>query len=374
MAIGLFVLLTILTAVSLLNQTQEAVIHPRLASFSNQPDGARALWLWLDEIGYRVGDQVGSEYEIPVTAKLVLLLEPSTLIQDDEWQKIDAWVKRGNTLLFVGSETPSFLGMQHFNVTIRYATVQTATLQLPLLDSPPITETFAAQTIGYLQTNRSDIAVHVSDGERPLVISFRHGLGRVILSTLAYSFTNQGLNEPHNAQLALNLVNAAPLGQLVWFDEWHHGVRPEAAGIGGGPGEWLRNTPTGQSLLYVFVVIFLALVLRGRLFGRPVPLAEDTARRAPVEYITAVANLGRRAGHKTAVLQDYHFRLKRDLGRRYRLNPTLPDEQFIQQLTQLNPNLDTAALRNLLHRLSQSTINEATLVHLAAEVADWLKK
>jgi len=103
-----------------------------------------------------------------------------------------------------------------------------------------------------------------------------------------------------------------------------------------------------------------------------VPLQQDTSRRAPLEYITALANLSRRAGHRTAVMQDYHHRLKKRVGHRYRLDPTLTDEEFLTQLADYHPNLDLAALRSLLQRLSAANISESDMVQLAAEVAEWL--
>jgi hypothetical protein len=97
------------------------------------------------------------------------------------------------------------------------------------------------------------------------------------------------------------------------------------------------------------------------------------ARRAPLEYITAIANLSRRAGHRRAVLDDFRHRLKRGLGQRYRLDPTLPDDQYLRHLAGLNPNLDVAALGSLLDRLRRPQVSEGELVALSADVADWLE-
>ena len=132
---------------------------------------------------------------------------------------------------------------------------------------------------------------------------------------------------------------------------------------------WLQRTPAGRAILFVAAVIFIGLVLRGRAFGRPVPLAKDISRRAPLEYISGIANLSRRAGHRTAVLQDYRDRLKRELGHRYRLNPTLPDVEFVARLAEYNPNLDATALLKLLQRLSQPNVSESEMIELAAEAA-----
>ncbi|MCB8976692.1 MAG: hypothetical protein H6657_04635 [Ardenticatenaceae bacterium] len=77
--------------------------------------------------------------------------------------------------------------------------------------------------------------------------------------------------------------------------------------------------------------------------------------------------MSRRAGHRTAVLQHYHDRLKRDLGARYRLNPSLPDEEFINQLASYQPNLDTDALRQTLRQLSQTNVSENEMVQIVRE-------
>ena len=231
--------------------------------------------------------------------------------------------------------------------------------------------------------------------EGPVALTFAQGHGRVIVSAAPFAFTNAGLKLAGNPALALNLATVDGLSAgvannngnksngafgagaagVVWFDEWHHGARPgnEAAGIVG-PDQWLRGTPAGQALLFVAAVLFLALLLRGARFGRPVPLPRDTARRAPLEYITAMANLHRRAGQRRAALRHYHDQIKRRLGRRYRLDPSLRDPEYVARLAELRPGLDAAALRGLLLALSQPAVSEETLVRLAGQAADWMKE
>jgi len=111
-----------------------------------------------------------------------------------------------------------------------------------------------------------------------------------------------------------------------------------------GPADWLRKTPTGRALFYTAALVFLAMVLRGSNFGRPVRLPQETHRRGTLEYITAIANLTRRAGHRSSVLHHYHNQLKRKIGRRYRLDPTVPDEQYVEMLAHLNTHLDSGPI------------------------------
>jgi hypothetical protein len=121
-------------------------------------------------------------------------------------------------------------------------------------------------------------------------------------------------------------------------------------------------------------VVFIALLLRGRSFGRYVPLPSEIKRRGPLEHVTAIANLNRKARHRREVLAQYHQRVKRQLGKRYRLDPSLPDAEYVRLLAEHNSAIEKEKLLDLLKRLSKSKITEAELVKLAAEASEWMKE
>ncbi len=373
LAIGLVAALALITVLAAAQQTQKAALPP-LSSASTNPDGARALALWLDDLGYAVRDDADNFFRIPQDAHLLLMLEPS-IVADDEWGTIDKWVREGGTLVVAGDGFGTALATRHYTFTLDYLDnpIPVLIAQTPLFASPPLTGAANAQVQAYFETPRRDFVTHLAVGSRPVLVSFDLGQGRVILSAAPYAFSNAGLKASGNPALVLNVISAARSSGAVWFDEWHHGVRPVQVQVVG-PEDWLRYTPAGRSLLYVALIIFLALLLRGRRFGRPVPLPTEVTRRAPLEYITAIANLGRRAGHRRAVLRQYHHRLKRQLGQRYRLDPTLRDPEYAARLAEYNPGLEAEALRGLLTRLQKPNVSENEMVQLAAEVAAWTKE
>jgi hypothetical protein len=374
LGIGLFIVLLFITFIAVAGQTAEETAPP-LASYSAQPDGAKALRLWLAEIGYEVSVETLTFFQPPPGTSLIFILEPLLPVVPEEWQELDRWVEDGGTLVLVGDRGNAFGLAGHYDFSLRFATAQSPTLttQAPLWVSPPIANPAEVRPRAYLQTDRDDFVTYMAIPEGPVLVSFAQGAGQVILSSIPFPFTNKGLKEVGNPSLILNIVAMAGQSGTIWFDEWHHGIQKGAAEIVG-PGNWLRYTPAGRSLLYVALVIFMAIILQGRRFGRPVPLARNSVRRAPLEHITAIANLSRRAGHRQAVLAQYKHQLKRGLGQRYRLNPTLPDDEYVAQLGRLNPNLDTRSLRTLLDRLGRSQIGESEFVDLAAEVTTWLKE
>jgi hypothetical protein len=379
LAIGLVALLVIVTAGVALLTPREEEAPPPLASFSNAPEGARALKLWVEELGYSVYEASLRRYTIPATTQLVFLLEPTEFISDAEWNGLDEWVDEGGTLILAGEGLYANFAADHYEFSLNYTRTLTLTAQTPLLAAPVLTAPLAFQTSAYYTTARTDFLTLAATEAGPVIVTFPRGQGRVILSATPFLFCNAALKEPGNGELVLNLIGLAGGGNVrwAWFDEWHHGIRPETAGQAAqqwGPQAWLTRQPAGQAMLYIAAVLFVALFLRGRRFGRPVPLPHELHRRAPLEYITAIANLNRRAGLRAVVLSQYHHRLKRELGHRYRLDPALPDDEYVHALTKFNPNLDAAQLRALLAKLRKRSVSENELLQAAAEAAEWLKE
>jgi hypothetical protein len=373
LALGLITLLVLVTIAAAIQQTRSEQM-PALSSLSSGPDGGRALWLWLDELGYEVAQEVTSTFQPPTEAGLILLLEPLTEITPEEWRLLDTWVEGGGTLILAGESFGMREAVSHYEFQLGYLMTSVSGLapQTPLWVSPP-GGTADLQAQAYLVTDRQDYVTHIASADKPIILSFEQGQGRVILNAAPFPFSNAGLKKVGNPALILNIVSATKRPGLVWFDEWHHGLKTTETRVVG-PGDWLRYTPAGHALLYVALVIFGAILLAGRHFGRPVPLPQDMARRSPLEYITAIANLNRRARQRAAVLDQYRHWLKRKLGQRYRLDPTLPDEEYLAQLNRFNPRLDMASLQSLLARLRQKRVNETELVRLADETATWLEE
>jgi len=370
LALGLFLVLVLVTVASAARGSSAPTI-PYLST-SSQRDGTRALALWLSALGYRTLAEAGVTYKPPADADVILILQPILQISEGEWKQLDRWVEGGGTLVLAGDGLAALLGFDHYDFQLDLLTKPSDELrpQTPLMTSPAITLPAPLHSDVHLSSERSDFITHLAADGLPLLVSFDQGRGRVILAATAYPFSNQGLKDEANATLVLNIVAlSARKLDAVWLDDWHHGVH--ASGIIG-PEQWLRSTSFGHALLFLAGAIFVTLLLQGRAFGRPVPLPHEIRRRGPLEHVTAIANLNRKAGHRTALLQQYHSRLKRHLGRRYRLDPSLPDAEYVEQLVQYNPALDKSGLLDLLQRLSQDKAAESEMVKLTAEASAWI--
>jgi hypothetical protein len=351
---------------------------PALTTHSSAPDGARALALWLEALGYPVHRIEGASFRLDPggrdassrDARLLFVLSPQYSFNPSEVERVDNWVEAGGTLILATDRWFADPLLEHFDLDIGFLDdrVQEAEPAQPLLLDPPWTQA-RVQAEHYLVTARDDVVVHVTADGRPVLLSFAHGAGRVFVAATAFPFTNVGLRDKGNARLVHNLAVSAGVGAQVAFDEFHHGYQTARTLY-----TWLRSTAQGRSLIYAALVVFLYLLIGGRRFGRPLPLPRTTARRAPVEHIQALANLFRRGGERAAILHHYHDQLKRGLAYPYRLDPALDDADFVARLGAFRPDLDQAALSKLLGETSQKRVSEGELIRLAKEVDSWTKK
>lgn len=373
-ALLLLLLLVAVTSIATYWQLRQETDYPPLATASPDPQGARALLLWSEALEYETIVETPRAFAPPEQATLSLVLEPQVPgISDTEWQVLEEWVQGGGTLIVTGDGLGTAISMRHVDFDLLFEPdledeVVRADERI-LSGTPDVLANAQPQAI--LQTERTDHTVLLTANGDPVAVALHEGAGMVILTTLRYALSNEGLKQPGNPELALSLLSQARPPATIWFDEWHHGVRPADAGAGVGLGQWLRTAPAGQAILYTFGVTFVWLLLSGRRFGRPVPLKSSRARRAPAEHARALANLSRRAGHKEAVREYYRHRLKTQLGYRYGLSAAIPDEAYLERLESARPNLDSDRLSALLHELSREDLSDAQLLRLSQEVNQW---
>lgn len=367
--IGLMFLAVWLSA----QQDADDNVPPALTSYSNEANGARALALWLQALDYPVRRIEGLSFRPHHDACLLFVLSPQQGFAPGEIELLDAWVIKGGVLVLATDRRWTSL-LAHFELdvdSLSYQKIKEVEPAQPLLLDPPWTQA-QVQTRTYLSTTRDDVVVHLTAQDKPVLLSFEHGAGRVFAAATAYPFTNAGLRDAGNARLVHNLVAAACASSdrtQVVFDEFHHGYQTAHTLT-----TWLNTTTQGRSLIYAALVVFVYLLIGGRRFGRPLPPPQTTARRAPVEHIQAMANLFRRGRKRTAILNHYHDRLKRELAHSYRLDPTLADADFVIQLGTYHPDLDQAALLKLLQETSQGRVSEGELIRLTKEVDDWINQ
>lgn len=368
--IGILLLLVTVTVFAATQQKSEQT-YPVLSSLSSAPDGALALKLWMRELKYNVAEDVLANFAPPKNTSILFMLEPLMPTESD-MKSVDQWVENGGTLILIGEQYGMFSVVDHYEFFFDYLpdTTGRPAMTEPLLLSPSKLDLGNAHIHIALDSKRDDYVTLISYQGKPVLVSFEQGKGRVILGTITESFTNAGLKLAGNPELVLNILALARNKGTVWFDEWHHGLQNGAQILG--PTEFLRRTPVGRALLFITFAVFVVLFMQGRGFGRPIPLPQEIKRRGALEHVTGIANLSRRAAHRSAVMMQYHQQIKRKLGQRYRLDPAMNDEEYVNILSGYNPSLDKNGLLNLLKRLKRVNLSETEMVHLVGDATKWI--
>lgn len=373
--VGVLALLVIVTVVSAVLSREEEPLPP-LHSRSSLPDGSKALFDWLGSAGFSVDNRSGSEFVIPEGTDVVFILEPFAvpLIEQEEFARLDEFVSQGGVLIAAGMDVGSTRVFGHYGFKLMRQGSETSPVPFtPRLNAPDLSAAGQVESDFYLFRAAQDYLPLLAVKDGPYAVSKTREAGRVILVADGQLFSNQGLKQDGAPERLLNLLAPLKPGARVWVDEWHHGDR-QLVVERSGPQSWLLYQPVGQAFLWLLVLAFIALALSGRRFGQPVPLPKDLVRRAPLEYVDALAGLNRRAGHRAAILRAYHRQLKRGLGSRYRLDPNLSDEEYARRLAELRPDVDAGKLLALLNGLKQGRASEAEMVELAHQAAIWMLK
>jgi hypothetical protein len=339
----------------------------RPTTHSAEPAGTLALYDWLRATGYDARRLEYQEFALTEQDHALILLSPSEPVSRADATATLEWVARGGTLI-LADDTSAFgarnalLDELDVAVEVLSSTLtidQAAPLQ-PALDQPPV-GTAAVHAERVLVPARDDLAPLLGTPNALLVAGLRYGQGYVYLSATAHPFTNAGLEDQNNAALVLNMLRRVPAGGRVLFDEIHHGfVTPPSTESA------LLSTPWGWAGLYVAVVVGAYLALTGRRFGRPIPLAEERARRTSSEYVDSMADLFQRGGKREYILAHYRDAFKRRLARPYGLNARQEDEEFARDLGHAT-GADEGRVLGLLNRLRTAHRSEDDLLRAVAE-------
>ena len=205
--------------------TPEDEEGPRFPStYSAHSRGAKAVFLVLQESGYKVERWTASPASLPQpgTGTLLILAEPALAPEKDEHKAIDRYIYGGGRVLAVGKSAAALLPRD-----------DSQDLSAPQVDWNEISVALPSRITrgGAIKTNMaskwasSDAGdlVHYSSTDGAAVISYRYGAGEVIWWASATPLTNAGAQERGNLELLLNTIGDDK--PKIYWDEFFHGQR-----------------------------------------------------------------------------------------------------------------------------------------------------
>ena len=189
----------------------------------------------------------------------------------------------------------------------------------------------------------------------------RAGRGELLVLAAPDLLGNSALRSETNARLALSLVGANAGGGVA-FDEVHHGF-----GLARNHTlyDLLLEQAWGRTLVLAAGVVLLFLILRGRRFGRAVPIFVDRGRSLG-ELVTSQAALYRAGGKRAFVAEHLARQLRQEFAQEVGLPAGATDAEIDARARAVGR--DAGPALRVLNR-AQRTRSDRALLTLARDGA-----
>ena len=217
-----------------------------------------------------------------------------------------------------------------------------------------------------IQSNERYMANLYGVGNQAVVATFQDGDGRVFFSTSDYLFDENGLRHNANARLFYNLMSTLPSHTRIGLAETNYytkNISPNNTFI-----HFVFKTPWGLAAVYICLILFVFMTLRGKRFGEPLNIHTNN-RRLSTEYVHAMTILYQKGNTRKDILQHIREKFRADLASRWNINPNMETAAYIEQLTLRGFVDEDSELTNLLRDLEPvGNISETQLIEIAKRV------
>ena len=314
--------------------------QPELSSFSTEPNGGRALYLWMEALGGTVATVEGRPWKLPPTSSRLVVLAPDERFLRAELVDLERWVREGGTLILAeeGAVGPF---LRRFGLGL-HAQIERLDRAYPTSGAglDPAITAVQVDTHSWLDLRSAGAQPLLVDGDRVFAARLAYGSGTLLALAAPRALSNLALRREDNARFAFSLLQPAA-GVEIGFDELHHGFGARSQKQ---PVSLLTDHAWGQAGLLAGALLLVWLLLSGRRFGRPIPTIV-TRGRSLAEYVSSMAGLYRVGRKREFVAGHFRHQLRRDLARQLGLPGDASDEQLELRAAQRSAHLVTAVER-----------------------------
>jgi hypothetical protein len=298
---------------------------PVPSTYSANPGGARAAYLLLQELRYKVSRWERSPTELPTDegeAVLILAdpLEPPT---KEEIAALRDFVEAGGQVIFTGARIKSFFPEARLDEEFPTFEWKTYSANIPSNYTAGASR-IVLQTGSTWQTPDASQLPLYGDLQSPVVVSWRVGDGRILWWAAATPLTNSGISSEGNLNFFLNALNFPLASQKsavhIYWDEYFHGERTSLW-------SYVRKTPVTWGLIQILVLGLIILFTFSRRSG-PTVMPPVVSRLAPLEFVDTLGGLYERAGAEPAVVGFVYQRFRATLSRQLRISSSTGDTEL----------------------------------------------
>lgn len=310
---------------------------PAGSSYSAEPAGTKALYLWAEAAGAR------AERDLAVTPgaspDVIVVAEPELPFSPVEREVYAVIADSGGTVVIAGDTFPARSLARALDVTIEPTPIATTA------GVPGTGTILATQARARVRADSATPLLLAANGDW-LALSKPRQQGRVVVFATSFPLSNEGLRDPENARLVYRSVLAPAAGNGFAIDEVHHSHAAAVVEQAPGFDQVLFATAPGRAVVYAACLAFLYLLLAGRRLGPPLPYAAaDRASRTMFEHVETLASLYRRGRQLPFLRDQYLQRYGRQLRRALHVDsPTTADPAPARQQLQLQLDLQERGL------------------------------
>jgi Domain of unknown function (DUF4350) len=315
------IMLPLIIASALLTGSEQESQVP--STYSSDPGGAKAAYLLLQEQGLAVERWEQSPTLLPIDADrtVLVLASPFTAPSKEEKTALQLYLSRGGRILLTGS-TPSLFLPKARTEREWAPSPEGNDYQPQLLTRITHGGAIHMSPGSYWASTSTSYLVHYADHDRPIVVSYDAGSGRMIWWASAGPLTNRGIMAAGNLDLLLNSLGDSR-SRILW-DEYFHGSRQSLAA-------YIAEPPLGFGLLQCALLV-AALLLTYSRRTLPIHPAEEKSRLSPLEFVETLGGLYRRAGASHAALEVPYGRFRSTTIRHLGLAPSTSSNQLAEAL------------------------------------------
>lgn len=314
----------------------------RASSYSNAPDGAKAAYLLLERLGYRV--ERSSEPAVVAAGRLdpvrtvYIIASPALKRSAQDVRALRRFVEAGGVLLTTGTggdfvqekgDAAMALKLPDQKLqTYPAAIVSPLTMGVASVQMLPEAYVFSGATWSLTLYGGASTGATLT----PL------GTGRAIWWVGSSPLLNDAIAKPGHVDLLLNMLGPPGARTVVW-DEYYHGY-------GRGFGSFVRDTPLPAAFGHLALLAGLALFTFSRRRG-PIVAAPVESRASAMEFVDAVGGLYRKARAASGAVEIVRGRVRRLLVTHLHLPSGAPDD-VVARAAAARYGLDEEDLRTLL--------------------------
>lgn len=270
---GAFVVMIGLALLSIRGKDSSANVP---SIYSTASGGCKAAYTLLRESGYKT-----KAWELPLgelgegKGKTLILLAPSVFAPKEDKQKLESFLRSGGRLIAAGQFAGYYLPI---NQAMPDPMGGSAWSRVTALSLSPITHAAPAihlATQAFWQPGTGVVGLY-GDAEKPVVVEYKIGEGKVLWLASATPLTNAGLREEGNLEFFLSAIEDGGPSTILW-DEYVHGYQHASASTS-------TNRMVGWIALQAGLFGIAILLAYSRRSG-PIWIPEGERRLSPLEFV-----------------------------------------------------------------------------------------